>query len=188
MSNVSETEMREFFQRLIDTVADLSTQASKVEGLERHINELTERLNQLEHNNRELNAQVSETASKLNETQNMLQTTQSMLEAERAVTNSLRETIIQRDAGVVQLENSFRQEQDAHKITVSERDDARRKVQELEFDVERFRTMWNEATEATGQWRDKTNELENENAKLNQQLEKIHSVLNPMRLVSSEVA
>jgi len=188
MSTIVESEMREFFQRVIDSVAELSTQANRVEGLTQQVNDLGERLNQLEQTNRELNAHANETASKLNETMNMLATAQSMLESERAVTNALRETIIQRDAGVVQLEQSFRQEQDAHKLTTSERDDARQKIQELEFDVERFRTMWNEATVDRDYWRGKASELESTNAKLQQQLGQIQSVLNPLRIVSGDVA
>lgn len=188
MSNVTETEMREFFQRLIDTVAELSTQANRVEGLVQQIQGLTERLNQLEHNNHELNAQVNETASKLNEAQNMLNTTQSMLESERAVTNSLRETIVQRDAGVVQLEQAFRQEVDGHKITTSERDDARQKIQELSHELDTHKSWLVDTQVDRDHWRSKTSELESTNAKLQQQLEKIQSVLNPLRVVSSDVA
>lgn len=184
----SEHDMKEFFQNIVDQVATLSTQASKVQGLEQRIIELSQRFDELVETNRQLNVQLNETASKLNETQNMLSTTQSMLEAERAVTQALRETIIQRDAGVVQLEQSFRQEQDAHKITTSERDDARHKVQELEHELETHKTWLVETQVDRDHWRGKTSELESENAKLRQQLEKINSVLNPLRVVSADVA
>src|SRR5882672_8539748 len=184
MSTIVESEMREFFQRVIDSVAELSTQANRVEGLTQQVNDLGERLNQLEQTNRELNAHANETASKLNETMNMLATAQSMLESERAVTNALRETIIQRDAGVVQLEQSFRQEQDAHKLTTSERDDARRKIGELEAALEDTHNRLNETQVDRDHWRSKASELESTNAQLKQQLDKISSVLNPLRIVS----
>jgi len=187
MSNVTETEMREFFQRLIDTVAELSTQANRVEGLVQQVQGLNERLTHFEQTNRELSAHANEVAYKLSEVQDFLSTTQGMLESEKAVTQSLRETIIQRDAGVVQLENAFRQEVDAHKITTSERDDARQKIQELSHELDVTKAHLSDTQVDRDHWRSKTSELESTNAKLQQQLEKIQSVLNPLRVVS-EVA
>jgi chromosome segregation ATPase len=184
----SEQEMKEFFQNIVDQVATLSTQANKVEGLEMRIATMVDRLNQLEEDNRGLQRGLQEANAKVNEVQGMLSSTQVSLDNERAVSQSLRETIVQRDAGVQQLESSFRQEQDAHKITTSERDDARTKVNELQEEVERVHSNYNNLSTERDEWRTKAYEAERENSQLKQQLDKINSVLNPLRVVSQDVA
>lgn len=188
MSIVSETEMKEFFQRLIDSVAELSTQASKVEGLEQRVNELADRLRSLDDQNNQLRRDLDQANGHINHVQSELDSTKQRLDNEQAVTHSLRETIVQRDAGVQSLEQSFRQEQDAHKITTSERDDARTKVNELESALEGFRSNLNSITEDRNTWRNLATDHEREVSQLKAQLEKINSVLNPLRVVSSDVA
>ena len=54
MSTMVESEMKEFFQRVIDSVAELSSQAARVEGLVQQVQELTSRVNQFELDNRTL--------------------------------------------------------------------------------------------------------------------------------------
>jgi chromosome segregation ATPase len=180
---LSEQEMKDFFQRIIDQVATLSTQAARVEGLIEHVNRLTERLESLENDNSNLRNEVRAATDKANTIEGMLVNTQNMLDNERAVTVALRETIVQRDAGVVQLEQSFRSEQDAHKITVSERDDARRKVEELQTEVEHFRGKSEDLARERDEWRNKVSELESTNASLKQQLDKIKAVVSPLYAV-----
>lgn len=180
----SEQDMKDFFQNVVDQVATLSTQASKVQGLEQRIIELSDRLNRLEQDNRDLQRGLQEANAKADETQNMLNATQNSLDNERAVTAALRQTIIERDAGVQSLEQSFRNEQDAHKITISERDDARHKVNELEEEVQRHISHVNELVADRDTWRSKAYEAEKENSELKRQLGQIQSVLNPLRVVS----
>jgi chromosome segregation ATPase len=180
--------MKEFFQRLIDSVAELSTQASKVDGLSNQVNSLNDRLNQLEQANRELNQRVVEAETISANMQRELENTNRNLESEKAVSQSLRETIIQRDAGVQTLEANFRQEQDAHKITTSERDDARLRVNELESEVERHNRHINDLSTDRDTWRSLATDHERELNQVKQQLEKVNSILNPLRVVSSDVA
>jgi chromosome segregation ATPase len=188
MSTIVESEMKEFFQRVIDSVAELSTQAAKVEGLTDQVRELTERVNQFELDNRTLMSQVNEANRKAEEFQAQLNGTQSSLDNERAVTAALRQTIVERDAGVQSLEQSFRNEQDAHKITTSERDDARQRVRELEQSLESSKQSYDDVFHDRDNWRQKFWEAEKEAANVKQQLDKIQSVLNPLRVVSQDVA
>lgn len=188
MSNVTETEMKEFFQRMIDTVAELSTQANRVEGLVQQIDSLSQRLNNLENDNRNLSNQISDANNTVLRMESDLTSTRNQLNNEQAVTQALRQTILERDAGVVALENSFRQEQDAHKITISERDDARRKVEELNTEIEHLRGRVNDLTNDRDTWRNLATDHEREVNQVKQQLEQIHKVLNPLRVVSSDVA
>jgi chromosome segregation ATPase len=186
--SISENEMREFFQRIIDNVAELSTQASRVEGLTQQVNSLAERLSNLEQENYTLRSQIADANNTVARMDSEIVATRQSLDNERAVTASLRETIVARDAGVVSLENSFRQEQDAHKITTSERDDARQKISELNEQVAKLDENLNRTFADMESWRHKAVNLETENAKLQQQLDRINSVLNPFKVVSSDVA
>jgi chromosome segregation ATPase len=180
--------MKEFFQRLIDSVAELSTQASKVEGLSQQVQQLSERLNNLEQENYSLKSQISDANNTVVRLEHEMAVTNGHLENERAVTQSLRETIIQRDAGVQNLEQAFRNEQDSHKIAVSERDDARTRVNELESEVQRHMQHIHDVTEDRNTWRNLATDHERELNQVKQQLEKINSLLNPLRVVSSDVA
>ena len=184
----SEQEMKEFFQNIVDQVATLSTQAGKVEGLEQRLATMTDRLNQLEQANYQLQVQLREATDTVQEVKTELEHNKQSLDNEKAVTAALRQTIVERDAGVQALESSFRQEQDAHKITTSERDDARQKITELEGEVQRNNQYINDLTQDRDGWRSKANETEREVNQLKSQLEKINSVLNPLRVVSSDVA
>jgi chromosome segregation ATPase len=180
--------MKEFFQRLIDSVAELSTQASKVDGLVQQVQQLSERLNNLEQENYSLKNQISDANNTVARMDNDIQVTRSHLENEKAVTQALRQTILERDAGVQSLENSFRQEQDSHKITTSERDDARLKVNELQDEVQRHIRHINDLSTDRDTWRSLATDHERELNQVKSQLEKVNSILNPLRVVSSDVA
>jgi chromosome segregation ATPase len=188
MSYVSENDMKEFFQNVIDSVAQLSTQASRVEGLVEQVARLSERLNALEQENHSLRSQIADANNTVERMSSEMAHTHGQLDNERAVTQALRQTIIERDAGVQSLEQSFRNEQDTHKITTSERDDARQKANELENEVQRLKQSYNDLSTDRDTWRSLATDHEREVNQLKRQLEQINSVLNPLRVVSSDVA
>jgi chromosome segregation ATPase len=183
----SEQQMKEFFQNIVDQVATLSTQAEKVQGLEQRILNMSDRLRELEEQNRQTVQELHDTQSALSRVQRDLEVTQQDLHSERAVIASLRETIVQRDAGVQNLEQGLRSEQDAHKITTSERDDARRRGEELTEQVNSFRTQLEHAKEVSQGWQERAYKAEAEAAEYKQQLDKINSLINPLRVVSGDV-
>jgi chromosome segregation ATPase len=182
-----ESEMKEFFQRVIDSVAELSTQANRVEGLVEQVQRLTERLNDLEQRNHDLAAQISDANSTVARMETEIVSTRNQLDNEKAVTQALRQTIVERDSGVQSLEQSFRNEQDAHKLTTGERDDARTKISELERELQDTHNSLNELYVNRDEWRAKALESEGQNVSLKQQLDKINSVLNPLRIISGDV-
>ena len=183
----SENDMKEFFQNIVDQVATLSTQAARVSGLEQRITELSDRLNNLEQVNRQLQSDLGEARELVQKLVHEKAVTTGHLENEKAVTQALRETITQRDAGVVALETSFRQEQEAHRITTSERDDARQRNQELEQSLASSKQSYDDVFHDRDNWRQKFWDMEKEAAQVKQQLDKINSVLNPLRVVSGDV-
>lgn len=183
----SEHDMKEFFQNVIDQVATLSTQASKVEGLEQRVQELFNRLNELETENRRLNHELNQTKESLGRAIDEADNTRRDFDNERAVTQSLRETIVQGDQRVVTVEQSFRQEQESHKITTSERDDARRKANELEEHVSHVYNELAEVKNDRDTWRNLAVEHEKEVNDLKQKLDRVNSILNPLRVLSGDV-
>lgn len=175
----TEQEMKEFFQSVIDNVATLSTQASRVEGLERQINELCDRVRNLEADNQSLRYELSQANSRNADVQDMLQRTQETLDTERNVIQGLRDTLIQRDTHVQTLQHDCDDEKQAHRITMSERDDARTKIGELETSVSSFREHVASLSSERDHYREESQRLEKENVELRQRLDRINSVLNP---------
>jgi len=175
----TEQEMKEFFQSVIDNVATLSTQANRVEGLERQVNELYERIRGLEADNQSLRQELNQANSRGAEVQDMLQRTQESLDAERNVTQGLRDTLIQRDSKVQATEHERDDERQAHRITTSERDDARQKISELDSQVSNLRESFASVSSERDHFRDEASKLERENVELRQRIDRINSVLNP---------
>jgi chromosome segregation ATPase len=188
MSIVSENDMKEFFQNVIDSVAQLSTQASRVDGLVEQVQRLNERLNNLENENRNLRDQVTDANNTVARMESEINSTKGQLEGERNAVSALRETIFQRDSKLNEVEVYLTQERDAHKITLSERDDARQKIFELESEVERHIRHINDLTSDRDTWRSLATDHERELNQVKAQLGQIQSVLNPLRVVSSDVA
>lgn len=184
----SETEMKEFFQNIIDQVATLSSQAAKVDGLEQRILNMSDRLRDLEETNRNLQQQVHEVNSKLVHTEDQLNATRRDYESEMAVTRNLRDVITGRDSKVQEVESNLETERDAHKITLSERDDARRAAGEFEQKVHSFRDELDRTQVDLQEWRDRAYKAEAQVTDYKQQLDKINSLLNPLRVVSQDVA
>ena len=176
---MNEDTMKQFFQQVVDHVAQLSTQAQRVEGLEQRINELSDRLRQVEDENRNLRHELSQANSRNADVQDMLQRTQESLDSERNVIGGLRDTLIQRDSKVQEVENTLASERDAHRITTSERDDARVKIEELDREVNHFRETTASLSSERDHFREEANRLEKENVELRQRLDRINSVLNP---------
>lgn len=176
---ISENEMKEFFQRVVDEVATLSTQASKVEGLENQVKDLWNKMDALAVENRRLQDQAIDANNTVQRMEAEITSLRSQAENERAVVSGLRDTLVQRDAGVVELQNQLSTERDAHKITTSERDDARQKVSEVQRDLDSTGHRLAQVTDERDEWRNKANDLERKAHDLSQQLDRINAVLNP---------
>lgn len=175
----SEAEMKEYFQRIIDQVSTLSTQAARVEGLEARINELAEKVRAVSEENANLLNRLQTAEAKSYDVQQSLDTVQHQLDIERGVSQSLRDTIVGRDTKVAEVETNLGQERDAHRVTLSERDDARRHVTELEGHVNSFRDQLGTTRQERDQWQAKAEDLERQVTDLNRTVERIKAVFNP---------
>ena len=180
----SEAEMKTFFQGVVDQVATLSTQAAQVEGLRQSVHNLNERVSQLEADNRNLVDQLQNAQATMSAMEQQCQDLQTVLEGERNARQGLQDTIVQRDSAVSELTNNLNTERDAHRITLSERDDARQVIEERNTDLGNVRGALDQVTVERNEWRNKAIDLEGENASLKQRLDRITAILNPPQPVS----
>jgi chromosome segregation ATPase len=185
MSEVSEATMREFFQSVVDKVAELSTQASKVEQLEQRINALNERVSGLEQENAQLRSDLNGATNTVHELSAQLNDTNAKLDVERGVSAALRETIVTRDSRVTELSGNLEQEADAHKVTLRERDEAQSEVQDLKAYVAGLKENLITATERGDHWYEVANGYERSVKELQARIDRINSVLNPLQSVAS---
>src|SRR5262249_52435914 len=116
VTKMETSEMREFFQRVVDHVNELTGTAAQVEGLRQQVQSLNDRVNQLEQSNYDLQQQLSLARSDSARLEAEVAQYQRDFDNERAVTNSLRETIVAADARVVSLQGDLKSEADSHTI------------------------------------------------------------------------
>ena len=180
---VTEVEMREFFAKVVDQVNDLSAQAGLVSGLQQQVNDLRERINTLEQANYNLQQSLNDANSRVESLTHDVSTHQEAARAANEHANALRETIVQRDSRVYELEGNLRSETDAHRITKADLDDARRATSEQEANYIRTRDELNATVTQRDEWISKANQLGIENAELRAKLDRVMSILNPPSLV-----
>lgn len=185
---LQEHEMREFFQRVVDQVATLSTQASRVEGLEQRINELADRLRNVEEENNRLRNDLRAAETLMAETQDKLAATRRDYENEIAVTQGLRETIVSRDSRVHELTDNLQVERDAHSTTLRERDEARNEVGDLRALVQSLRDQLAHTNNDRDGWKDRAYKAEAHVQEIEAKLKQIMGVLQPVNVPSQDVA
>lgn len=176
---LQEREMREFFQRVVDQVATLSTQASRVEGLEQRINELADRLRAVEEENNRLRNDLRTAETLMAETQDKLDATRRDYENEIAVTQGLRETIVSRDSRVSELNFNLDEERQAHSITLRERDEARNEAGDLRALVQSLRDQLTHAHDVSNGHRERADRSEQFGREIEAKLKQIMTVLQP---------
>jgi chromosome segregation ATPase len=182
---ITEQEMREFFQKMIDTVAQLSTQAQKVEGLEQRVINISDRLSEVERENVHLRNQLGEANSKIADTEHKLEGVTRDFDNERAVTVRLQETIVSRDSKVTELEVNLNTERDAHRVTLRERDEARNEVGDLRALVQSLREQLATLNSERDHLRAENEGYQRTISEQQTRLDRIMSVLQP---VSRDVA
>lgn len=188
MEQITGDNMREYFQQVVDHVAKLSTQASLVEGLQEQVNRLNDRLNNLELENTQLRHELDQANGHIHSVQNELDNTTRSLDNERAVSQSLRDTIVQRDAGVVSLEQDLRAERDTISQVTRERDEARSENSDLHSLVQELRNKLADTTSDRDAKAAQLYEAEGQIRDLTTRLDRVNSILNPPQPVTANVA
>src|SRR5262245_36274505 len=101
-------EMRDFFQRVVDHVATLSTQAERVSGLEQQVSELRNRISSLEQSNYDLQQQLSDAQNRYKAAKVQAEKFKGDFVNEQSASVALRETIGKLDNAVNNLTGEFR--------------------------------------------------------------------------------
>src|SRR5215469_4922807 len=179
MMMITEVEMREFFDRVVQQVNQLTGTAQQVEGLQTQVNDLHQRISNLEADNAELRRQLTEAQYQVaNWQRNSDQANEAARQANEQIVG-LRDTIVQRDSTVVELNGQIKSETDAHRITRADLDDARRAISEWETKYNQANDAFISASVERDEWRNRANSLDRDNAELKSKLDGISAMLNP---------
>jgi len=173
---LTEVEMREFFAKVVDTVNDLSSQAGLVSGLQQQVNDLRERISNLEADNAALRQQLSDAQYQVANWQRNSDTANEAARQANEQIVGLRDTIVQRDSTVVELNGQIKSETDAHRITRADLDDARRAVQEWESKYNEVSDRLSITSTERDTWHTRADDLARENAELKGKLDKIEAM------------
>ena len=190
MDQTTETIMREFreyVQKMIDHVATLSTQAQQVEGLRQQVQSLTERVTTLEQDNHELRRNLDDAGQHISTVEAQLENTKQRLDIELGISQSLRDTIVQRDNAVVELNTKYEHEASDHRVTKADLEDARRNIDEKNSHVTDLNQRLVDMTDDRDRYRAEAHTLREQNGELKTRLDRITSILNPPQPVSSDV-
>jgi chromosome segregation ATPase len=188
MTEINEVTMKEFFQGVVDKVAELSTQAGKVEALEQRVNDLYSRITDLEQQNAGLRADLNGATNTIQELNGKLEASETALSHERSVSQGLREAITSRDSSVVELQRQLDDTNRSLHGAVNERDAARNEVSDLKAMVESVRESLNKTTEDRDHWQNEARRLQDIVNDLEVKLSRINSILSPPHPVVASVA
>ena len=172
-------EMKDFFQKVVDEVATLSTQAQQVQGLQEQVTNLSNRVNQVEQANTELMTKLDEAQATIARLQDERSKVDYALEAERQHVVALRDANVARDTRVSELEGNLRSETDAHRITKADLEDSRRATSEQEARANGYQQRLNDTVSLLEEWRAKANDYERRNTELQTKFDQLRSVLSP---------
>ena len=176
---LTETEMRDFFNRVVDQVNQLTGTAAQVEGLTQQVNALTQRIAELESQNGQLYAKLAEVDSDLAKARDEAHSHEAAAVAANEHVNSLRETIVQADHRVADLSTSLKNEEDSHRITKADLEDARRAVAEWEANYNKTKDELYITTTSRNEWQSRADEYVREISELKAKLDKIQAALSP---------
>jgi len=184
----TETAMREYFEKVVNTVRELTTSASRVEGLQNDVNNLLSRVSALEESNNQLRHEL-QTERDLNAAlQNEVEKTKAAAFAANEHANALQAVIVAGNNEVASLKGSLKGEEDSHTITRADLADARRASQEWESQYVATKQMLDTATQDRDNWQGQAHTAQQEVRSLQAQLDRITAILNPPRPVSADVS
>jgi len=185
---ITETNMREYFSKIVDHVVSLSAQAKQVEELTRRVDEMSQRISSLEQENYHLKSDLQ---SQIEQSSRMAQerdATQLELNNSREHAHALAETIILRDSRVTELEqrNNVLNDNIAKLEHDAQVDYNRR--QDLELLVSDLRSQLEAVSNERDQHKQNAENNSNEAREYKAHLDRIQSILNPPRPVEDYVS
>jgi chromosome segregation ATPase len=180
---ITEQNMREYFERIVSHVVGLSEQARKVEDLSRMVNDMSNRITILEGENWSLKNDLNSQIERANQVQAQNDATQLELQNAREHSHALAETIILRDSRVSELEQARQSAVDEAIIYKHELEIANNRNSDQEALISDLQAQLVDMTDDRNNWQHVANENERLAQDLRVQLDRIQSILNPVRPV-----
>jgi chromosome segregation ATPase len=187
-NQITEQNMREYFERIVSHVVGLSEQARKVDELSQKVNDLSDRVTLLQDENIRLGDELQHQIDRANQVQAQADATQLELQNAREHSHALAETIIMRDSRVSELE---RQKEDAYNEAHEYKRNleiAQNRVNDLEAHAADLRQLLERMTEDRDNWQRNAVEFQRQAQEFKVNFDRIQSILNPPRPVESYVS
>ena len=173
------TEMRDFFNRVVDHVNQLTGTAERVSGLEADVRALSERVHTLEQENYSLRQELSEARRVTEQLRSEVDTHSDAARTANENVRALQDTIVLRDTSVHNLTDEVASERESHRITRADLEDARRAVQEWEASYNTKVEALSTVTRDRDEWHQKAMDYLRERDDVAEKFKRISSILNP---------
>jgi chromosome segregation ATPase len=186
-NQITERNMREYFERVVSTVMNLTTQAQKVEELSRRVEDMTSRIFNLEQENYSLKNDLNAQIETVNQVRAQHDAVQLELHNSREHTHALSETIVMRDKRVAELDQSRQEAEDHANQAQHELQVAENRISDQEALINDLRRQLEDVTVGRDEWARQAHNADEEAARVRANLERIQAILNPPRPVTDYV-
>jgi chromosome segregation ATPase len=187
LDTITESNMREYFERIVSHVVGLTSTAQKVDELTQRVNEMQTRIHNLEYENGNLKADLQSQIETVNRVQAQHDATELELHNSREHTHALAETIVMRDKRVAELDQARQEACDHANQRDQELQVAENRLSDQEALIADLRSQLDSMTFSRDDWQRAARDFEGEGAKVKANLERIQAILNPPRPVESYV-
>jgi chromosome segregation ATPase len=185
---ITESNMREYFERLVSHVVSLSTQAQKVNELTQKLNDMSYRVDNLEIENSHLKADLQAQIETVNQVRAQHDAVELELHNSREHTHALAETIVMRDKRVAELDQSRQEAEDRANQWNSDLVVAENRIADQEALIADLRSQLETVTEQRDAWERKAHVHKQEAEEFKSNFDRIQAILNPPRPVESYVS
>jgi chromosome segregation ATPase len=186
-NEITEQNMREYFERLINHVVGLTSTAQKVDELTQRVNDMQNRIYGLEVENDNLKQDLQTQIETVNQVRAQHDAVELELHNSREHTHALAETIVMRDKRVAELDQTRQDAEDHFHEAEQELLIAQNRISDQEALINDLRLQLQTVTEDRDAWKKQAYDFEEEVIRVKTNLERIQAILNPPRPVESHV-
>jgi chromosome segregation ATPase len=184
-NEITEQNMREYFERLINHVVGLTSTAQKVDELTQRVNDMQNRIYGLEVENDNLKRDLESQIETVNQVRAQHDAVELELHNSREHTHALAETIVMRDKRVAELDQARQTAEDRADQWGKDLNVALNRNADQEALIADLRSQLDTMTVGRDEWARQAHNASEEAAKVRANLERIQAILNPPRPVES---
>jgi chromosome segregation ATPase len=181
---ITEQNMREYFERLINHVVGLTSTAQKVDELTQRVNDMQNRIYGLEVENDNLKRDLESQIETVNQVRAQHDAVELELHNSREHTHALAETIVMRDKRVAELDQARQSAEDHAREAELELQVAENRISDQDALIADLRSQLDTMTVGRDEWARQAHNASEEAAKVRANLERIQAILNPPRPVA----